>query len=142
MLGVILALIAGAFMSIQGVFNTRVTEVSSPWVSNTIVHFLGLMVCIVAWLIVGRPSFKPLINIEHKYYLLGGLLGALIVLFVIKSMSALGPAYSVMLILITQVTVAYGIELLGLFGTDVSAFEPKKLIGVGLMIVGIIVFKL
>ena len=31
MLGIILALISGALMSIQGVFNTAVTKASSVW---------------------------------------------------------------------------------------------------------------
>ena len=31
-MGIIIALISGALMSIQGVFNTKVTEQSSMWV--------------------------------------------------------------------------------------------------------------
>ena len=38
MLGIILAIISGAAMSIQGVFNTRVSEKIGVWETNTIVQ--------------------------------------------------------------------------------------------------------
>ncbi|MBC7958896.1 MAG: DMT family transporter, partial [Vallitaleaceae bacterium] len=47
MSGFIFALIAGSFMAIQGVFNTRLTESSSMWVANTVVHSTGLVVCLL-----------------------------------------------------------------------------------------------
>lgn len=34
MLGYIVALISGALMSIQGVFNTEVTKAAGVWISN------------------------------------------------------------------------------------------------------------
>jgi transporter family-2 protein len=46
-----------------------------------------------------------------------------------------------MLILISQLIIAYLIELFGFFGTEQIAFDWKKLIGVLVMIVGIIVFQ-
>ena len=68
MSGVIVALIAGILMSIQGVWNTRVTEASHLWVSNTIVQGSGLLLCIIIWFIVGKPSFEPAFAIKNKYF--------------------------------------------------------------------------
>ena len=42
MMGVIIALISGALMSVQGVFNTEVTKQTSIWVSNSWVQFSAL----------------------------------------------------------------------------------------------------
>ena len=39
MVGVIAALVSGALMSIQGVFNTDVTKQTSLWVSASFVQF-------------------------------------------------------------------------------------------------------
>lgn len=39
MIGFLIALISGALMSVQGVFNTKVTEASSMWAANTFVQF-------------------------------------------------------------------------------------------------------
>ena len=38
MFGLIIALISGALMSIQGVFNTEVTKQSSTWTTSTFVQ--------------------------------------------------------------------------------------------------------
>ena len=73
--------------------------------------------------------------------LLGGVMGALITYTVIRSMSNLGPAEAVMIIVTAQVLVAYLIELFGLFGVEKVDFQWSKLIGVLLAVGGIILFK-
>ena len=78
---------------------------------------------------------------DNKYTLLGGVIGAFITITVIQSMGALGPAKAAMLIVISQLAVAYIIELLGIFGVDKQPFEWRKLLGMGIAIVGIIIFK-
>ena len=45
MIGFIIALISGALMSVQGVFNTQVTKTTGMWVSNGWVQFTALLVC-------------------------------------------------------------------------------------------------
>ncbi|MFP4698071.1 MAG: DMT family transporter [Eubacteriales bacterium] len=141
MIGVAMAIVAGVLMSIQGVFNTNVTKASSIWVSNSWVQFTGLLVCLSFWLFTGRQNFTKLFNVDNKFYLLGGVLGAFIVYTVIRSISDLGPCYAVMLILVAQVSIAYLIELFGIFNIEKVGFEWTKLIGFILMVIGIIVFK-
>lgn len=141
MIGIILALISGALMSIQGVFNTEVTKNTSIWVSNSWVQFTALIVCIGAWFFTGRESFNGLLQIQSKYMLLGGVIGAFITYTVIKSMGTLGPAKAVMIIVISQLIVAYLIELLGIFGVEKVQFEWRKLFGMMIAIVGVVLFK-
>ena len=141
MIGFFIALISGALMSIQGVFNTQVTKTSGIWVANAFVQFSALLVCLAAWLITDRSSFVTLMKVEPKYMLLGGAIGAVITYTVIKSMEMLGPAKAVMLIVIAQLIVAYVIELLGVFGTDKQPLEWRKVIGMGIAIAGIVIFK-
>ena len=141
MLGLFIALLSGALMSIQGVFNTEVTKNTSIWVSNSWVQFSAFLVCIIGWFVTGRNSFSGLWQTQPKYMLLGGVIGAFITLTVIKSMGSLGPARAVMLIVISQLIVTYLIEIFGLFGTEKVAFEWRKLIGMAVSIIGIIIFK-
>lgn len=141
MIGIITALISGALMSIQGVFNTEVTKNTSVWVSSSWVQFTALIVCIAAWFFTGRESFTGITSMNPKYMLLGGVLGAFITYTVITSMGSLGPAKAVMLIVISQLLVAYLIELLGIFGVEKVTFEWKKLMGMVLAIAGVILFK-
>ena len=141
MIGFFIALISGALMSIQGVFNTQVTKTSGIWVANAFVQFTALLVCLGALLFTDRSSFGTLFKVEPKYMLLGGTIGAFITYTVIKSMEMLGPARAVMLIVIAQLIMAYVIELMGLFGVEKQPLEWRKIIGMLVAIAGIVVFK-
>lgn len=141
MWGFFAALISGALMSIQGVFNTEVTRQSSLWVSTGWVQLSAFAVCVLAWFFTGRQSIAALWQIENKYVLLGGVIGAFITITVIQSMGALGPAKAAMLIVISQLIVAYLIELLGIFGVAKEPFEWRKILGMLIAIVGIVIFK-
>ena len=57
---VFIALLSGALMSVQGVFNTQVTKTTGMWVSNAWVQLSAFALCLVAWLIVGRDSVTTL----------------------------------------------------------------------------------
>ena len=142
MYGVLIALVSGALMSVQGVFNTDVTKQTSLWVSAAFVQFTALIVCLAAWLLYDRTSFQRLWAVQDKYVLLGGAIGALITATVIHSMNALGPAKAAMLIVIAQLTVAWGIELLGIFGVEKQEFSMRKLLGLLVAVVGVITFEL
>lgn len=141
MLGIFIALLSGALMSIQGVFNTEVTKQTSLWVATGWVQLSALLICIGAWFLTGRESIAALWQIENKYTLLGGVLGAFITITVVMSMSSLGPARAALLIVIAQLAVAYVIELLGLFGMEKQPFEWRKGLGLLIAIAGIVIFK-
>ncbi|MBO5032247.1 MAG: DMT family transporter [Lachnospiraceae bacterium] len=141
MIGFFIALLSGALMSVQGVFNTKVTDSSSLWAANVFVQFTAFLVCLAAWLFADRTSFREVIAVEPKYFLLGGVMGAFITLTVIKSMDALGPAKAVMLIVISQIIVAYLIELFGMFGVEKQPFSWRKVMGAAVAIVGVALFK-
>ena len=141
MWGFFTALISGALMSIQGVFNTEVTKQTSLWVSTGWVQISAFMVCVLAWIFTGRQSVSALWQVDNKYTLLGGVIGAFITITVIQSMGALGPAKAAMLIVISQLIVAYVIELLGMFGTMQHPFEWRKILGMLIAIAGLVIFK-
>lgn len=141
MIGFVIALLSGALMSVQGVFNTQVTKTTGMWVSNGWVQLSAFAVCLAAWLIAGRDSVGTLAKVEPKYVLLGGVIGAGITWTVIKSMEQLGPAKAALLIVISQLAVAYLIELFGLFGVEKEPLEWRKVIGMGIAIVGVAIFQ-
>ena len=124
MIGFWIAILSGALMSVQGVFNTQVTKQSGIWVASAFVQLSALLVCLAFWMIGDRSSFAALFRVEPKYTLLGGAIGALITYTVIKSMEQMGPARAVMFIVVSQLIAAYG-----------------KLLGMGVMIAGIVIFK-
>ena len=80
-------------------------------------------------------------RVEPKYVLLGGVIGAGITWTVIKSMEQLGPAKAALLIVISQLIVAYIIELMGLFGVDKQPLEWRKIIGMVIALIGVAIFQ-
>lgn len=141
MIGFLIALLSGALMSVQGVFNTKVTETTGMWVSNAWVQLTAFLVCILGWLIAGKDDILSIGKVEPRYLLLGGVIGAGITLTVIKSMDALGPAKAALLIVIAQLFVAYLIEILGLFGVDKEPYSWRKTGGLVLALIGISIFQ-
>ncbi len=141
MWGIIFALISGALMSIQGLFNTEVTKQTSLWVSTGFVQLTAFVVCVIAWLCTGRENVALLANVRPWYLLTGGIMGAFITITVVQSMGKLGPAQSVMIIVTSQVVIAYLIELFGLFGSEKADFSWRKLLGLVIAIVGILLFR-
>lgn len=143
MTGILIAIVSGALMSIQGVFNTGLTKQTSVWMAAAYVQLSAFIICLLAWFLTGRGgTLGALFGIENKYMLLGGVLGALITITVIKSMSNLGPAKAVLLIVVAQLLVAYLIELFGLFGTEKAPFVWQKFAGLLLSAGGIVLFSL
>ncbi len=141
MAGFFIAMLSGALMSVQGVFNTQVTKVTGVWVSNAWVQFSAFLVCVAAWVIMGRDSVAALGKVEPKYMLLGGVIGVGITWTVIKSMETLGPAKAVLAIVIVQTFTAYLIELFGMFGTEQATFEWRKAVGILIAVVGLVIFE-
>lgn len=141
MIGFLIALLSGALMSVQGVFNTQVTKTTGMWVSNGWVQFSAFLLCLAVWLVAGRDSILTLTKVEPKYVLLGGVIGAGITWTVIKSMEQLGPAKAALLIVISQLIVAYLIELFGLFGVDKEPLEWRKVIGMVIALIGVAIFQ-
>ena len=60
MTGIFIALISGALMSLQGVFNTEVTKQSSVWVSASWVQFSALLTCLAIWAVFDRTSLMTI----------------------------------------------------------------------------------
>ena len=125
MWGMITALVSGALMSIQGVFNSAVMKQTSMWVSAGWVQISAFVVCLLMWLFTGRGAVSGLWQIEPRYMLTGGVIGAFITL----------------LIVVAQILVAYLIEVFGWFGVEKAGFEWRKAIGAAVAIAGIVIFR-
>lgn len=141
MLGIFIALLSGALMSVQGVFNTQVTKQTSLWVSSGWVQLTAFAVCIIAWFCTGRGELAGLLTVRPRYVLLGGVIGAFITITVVKSMASLGPAQSALLIVVAQLAVAYLIEVFGWFGVQQQPFVWRKLLGLLIAVGGIVLFR-
>lgn len=141
MKGITFAILAGLFISLQGVFNTRLSEKLGFWETNTFVHGTGFALTLLLMFIYGNGSFAGVGQV-NKLYLLGGALGVMIVFSVMNAISALGATYCIAILLVTQLIVATVIDSFGLFGSPVIKFDITKFIGLVVMVAGILIYKM
>ena len=140
MLGFIYSVVAGIFMSIQGVFNTRLSEKMGLWETNTLVQGAGFIITLIIMFFAGEGNIKNITS-ANKLYLLAAPLGVGITFTVMCGIGKLGPAYATSAILIAQLLFSGLIEAFGLFGTEKTQFGVTKILGFIILIVGILVFK-
>lgn len=140
MIGILMSIIAGVSMSIQGVFNTRLGDKIGTWETNAIVQGIGFGLALSIALMFGDGNFKN-VKQANKLYLFGGVLGVIIIFTVMKGIKALGPTCSIATILVAQLTAAALIDAFGLFDSQKVHFGLTKIIGVAIMIIGIVIFK-
>lgn len=140
MFGILLAIISGLSMTIQGVFNTRLGEKIGVWETNVIVSSSAFLITIIISFFLRDGSYQ-MIKDSNKLYLLGGALSVVITFTVMKSIGLMGPTCGIGIILVAQLLSAAIIEAFGLFGSDKIKFSLNEFIGIAIMIIGIVIFK-
>lgn len=141
MLGVIFSIIAGAAMSFQGVMNTRLGDKIGLYEANAFVQFIAFLLSVIALLIMGNGDIKSITQVD-KWYLLGGILAIVITISVMLGIGNLSPTIAISIILISQLAVAALIDAFGILGSEKVIFGWTKFVGLGLMIGGVILFKI
>ena len=139
-MGYIFSAIAGAVMSIQGVMNTRLSEKIGLYESNTFVQGTALAASLVTMLFLKNGNWANIKDI-NKVYLLGGLLAPVITVTVMLGIRNLRPTVAISVILISQLVVAAIIDAFGMFDSEQMSFGWNKYLALGLMIVGVLLFK-
>lgn len=140
MLGIIVSIISGMCMSLQGTFNSRLGEKIGLFETNVFVQGTAFIISSLLLLFSKKFNFQELKSV-NKLYLLSGFLAVIITYTVIKGISSLGTTYAISTILISQLITAAIIDAFGLFGAKKLVFGVNELLGIGLMLLGIIIFK-
>ena len=140
MIGFLFSIIAGISMSIQGVFNTRLSEKIGTWQTNVFVQGTAFILALFILIIFKGGDFS---NIKHvnKLYLTGGVFAVIITFTVMQGIKMIGITTAVSTILVAQIVAAALIDCSGICGSNSVRFDITKLIGLITMILGIIIFK-
>jgi len=140
MIGILMSLLAGTAMSVQGVMNTRMSEKIGLHESNAFVQGTAFLLSAAVLLLFGRGNLRLLPDVP-KLYWFGGAIGLVITLCVMLGIKSLSPTVAICIILIAQLFTAAVIDAFGLLGTEKVAFHFTKYIGLALMVAGVIMFK-
>ena len=140
LLGIILSIVAGMAMSVQGVMNTRLGEGIGNTEANAFVQATALVMALIVLLFWRQGSFTQLGQV-NKLYWLGGVLGIVITLAVMLGIKSLGTTLAISVILLSQLLVAALIDAFGLMGCEKVAFGWNKYVGLAVMCGGMLLFK-
>lgn len=139
----LIALISGAVLPMQALFNVEVGKSMKEPVFAAFVSFLVGTLGLLIYLLVIRFNFSnlsPLKNLNW-YVWVAGLLGAFYVVAVILSTEKLGTALTFGLVVTGQMTLSIILDHYGLFGSPVNKITWHKVLGVAFLISGVVLIR-
>lgn len=140
---VIIALVAGAFVPLQGAVNNRLSiAIDSPVLAALVSFVVGTAALLVFSIISGVPFLNlrsP--NNAPTYSWLGGILGAFFVAATVLLLPRLGVALTFGLIVAGQMLFTLVIDHFGLMEAPVKTFNMIRFIGVVLIIGGVALIR-
>lgn len=141
MLGIGLALFAGALVGMQNIFNSKVEVTAGSWTTTTWVLGMGFVASLLFGLLFEGMSLFQLNNML-PWHAVSGVIGIGVVTCLVQGMKRLGPTYAIAIVLTSQLVFALLFDSLGWLGLQQVPFTLMKLLGVLLIIGGIFVFKM
>lgn len=137
LLPLVLALISGVLMAVQGSLNTALSKVVGIWEATFVVHATGTVVLLIVLFLfkIGRGQLSQLGQAPWYSYL-GGIVGVFIIYLVAASIPEVGVANATTAIIVGQVLTAVIIDHFGGFGLEKVPCGWNQIAGMALLAVG------
>lgn len=131
----ILALVIGALISVMISFNSGLEGYVGSTYSVVIIHAVGLIAILI---VAAIKKEKIVIKEAIPFYLfLGGIFGVMLTLVNIITIGGIGVALTTALAVFGQLVFSSLVDHFGLFGLTKYEFNPKKLVGFFIVLVGL-----
>ncbi|MGH0827342.1 MULTISPECIES: DMT family transporter [Bacillus] len=141
MKGVVFAILAGVFITLQGTFNAKLSSHIGIWSTSIITHFIGFLIATTIFLLKKEEKIADLKDVK-KIYLVAGALGGLIICAETVAIHAMGVTLTAGTLMVAQLLTANLIEMKGLFQIKKIQMERYHIVGTIVMIIGIAVFNM
>lgn len=136
----ILALLIGSLISIMISFNSGLEGYVGSTYSLVIIHTIGLIAILIVAII---KKEKIIIKESIPFYLfLGGIFGVMLTLVNVITIGRIGVALTTALAVFGQLVFSSLVDHFGLFGLTKYEFNPKKLVGLFIVLVGLIIMTI
>ncbi|MBY0088265.1 DMT family transporter [Brevibacillus sp. M2.1A] len=139
--GLFFALLAGLLVSLQNIFNRKVSEQAGTWSTTTLVLGMGFLSSLTMGLIFEGDqlfSFRAM----QTWYWFSGMIGVGVVFCLVQGMRLLGSTYAISIVLTAQLGFALWSDSIGWLGLVQVPMTFTQLFGVLVIVGGVIVFKL
>ena len=136
----ILALLIGALISIMVSFNSGLEGYVGSTYSVVIIHVIGLIAILI---VAAIKKEKVVIKEAIPFYLfLGGIFGVMLTLVNVITIGSIGVALTTALAVFGQLVFSSLVDHFGLFGLTKYEFNPKKLVGLLIVFVGLVIMTM
>ena len=133
----ILALVIGELISVMISFNSGLEGYVGSTYSVVIIHAVGLIAILI---VAAIKKEKIVIKEAIPFYLfLGGIFGVMLTLVNIITIGGIGVALTTALAVFGQLVFSSLVDHFGLFGLTKYEFNPKKLVGFFIVLVGLVI---
>ncbi|SCC37526.1 DMT family transporter [Bacillus sp. N5-665] len=141
MKGVVFAILAGVFITLQGTFNAKLSSHIGIWSTSIITHLIGFLIATTVFLLKKEEKVADLKDVK-KIYLVAGALGGLIICAETIAIHSMGVTLTAGTLMVAQLLTATLIEMKGLFQIKKIQMERYHIVGTIVMIIGIVVFNM
>lgn len=135
MQGILFAIFAGFFVSLQNVTNATIGTEISTWSTAMVTQAVAAAGAFIIYIFSKDDHFSPITKVK-PLYLFGGSFGAIVVATSVLAVSLVGAAISNVALLLAQLVVVICIEAFGLFDMKKQPIARKQLIGIAVMMIG------
>ncbi|WNC16787.1 DMT family transporter [Brevibacillus brevis] len=140
MKGSIFALAGGAFLTLQAVANSRISESIGTWQTAALTQFTGFVAALLILFMVRDASWRGLLQVK-RMYLTGGAFAAIIICGNVTAIGRIGVTLTVAALLISQLFLTFVIDSRGWFGVARQQMKLPQIIGIAMMIAGVVILK-
>jgi bacterial/archaeal transporter family-2 protein len=140
MKGSLFAFLGGAFITLQGVANTRISQDIGTWQTASITQFTGFLVSLLILMFARDKKWKRLKNVK-PLYLTSGAFAAIIIFSNVTSIEYVGVTLSISVLLIAQLSLTFLIDGKGWFGIPKQKMRLPQFVGIAMMIVGVAILQ-
>jgi bacterial/archaeal transporter family-2 protein len=140
MRGILFAFLGGAFITLQGIANTRISEDVGTWQAATITQFTGFIMAFIILLFVRDGKWQGFKQVK-PVYLFGGAFAAIVIFSNVTSIQKIGVTLSISAILISQLILTFIIDSSGWFGLEKQKMKLPQFVGIGMMIAGVVILR-
>lgn len=138
MKGIWIAFLGGACLTLQGVFNSRISQDIGTWQTAAVTQLTGFLAALVILMFVSKKEWKGLKEV-YPLYLTGGAFGAVIIFTNVTAIHYIGVTLTTSILLIAQLGITFLIDSRGWFGLSRQQMRLPQFVGIGLMIAGVVV---
>lgn len=138
MRGILFALLGGAFITLQGVANSRISQSVGTWQAATITQFTGFITAILILVLVRDGKWQRFKHVK-PIYLSGGAFAAIVIFSNVEAIQQIGVTLTISALLIAQLCLTFIIDRYGWFGMAKQKLALPQYLGIGMMIAGVII---